>query len=246
MGGILTGAYAAEQCWDGLWRFAYSHSNRNLLDGQGNPGYFDCVTDPLIAASDRVSVCLYLRGDALEGGDDALTMYKDTGSMVIITPQTCGGFSEGGTIDAGVVKVRISGAPATVWASSLDGCPLNSSSRVLLTHLTDVQANGNRYLDESRRVLLARGAGGALIERGEAKVALKLDRPDAYDAYELDLSGSRRRKLDASVRNGHLVLAVGTAGPDGGRIYYEIVRSQRKKAGHAEEILEPGPKITKE
>jgi hypothetical protein len=246
MGGILTGAFAAEQRWDGLWRFAYSHSNRNLLDGQGNPGYFDCVTDPLIAASDRASVCLYLRGDALEGGDDALAMYKDTGSMVIITPQTCGGFSEGGTIDAGVVKVRISGAPATVWASSLDGCPLNSSSRVLLTHLTDVQANGNRYLDESRRVLLARGAGGALIERGEAEVALKLDRPDAYDAYELDLSGSRRRKLDASVRNGHLVLAVGTAGPDGGRIYYEIVRSQRKKAGHAEEILEPGPKITKE
>jgi predicted acetyltransferase len=39
---------------------------------------------------------------------------------------------------------------------------------------------------------------------------------------------------------------VGTAGPDGGRIYYEIVRSQRKKAGHAEEILGLGPKTTKE
>ena len=235
LGGILTGARAARDGWDGLWRFAYSHSASGLEPRpRGRPGYFDCATDPLLQASDRASVCLYLRGDALEGGDDALATYKDAGSMAIITPQTCGGFSEGGTIDADVVKVRISGAPATVWASSLDGCPLNSSSRVLLTHLTDVQANGNRYLDESRRVLLAWGTGGALIERGEAKVALKLDRPDAYDAYELDLSGNRRRKLDASVRNGHLVLAVGTAGPDGGRIYYEIVRSQRKEAGHAE------------
>ena len=62
MGGILTGALAAEQEWDGLWRFAYSHYAGNLPDDgelKGNR-YFDCALDPLIAASDRASVCLFL------------------------------------------------------------------------------------------------------------------------------------------------------------------------------------------
>ena len=30
VGGLLTGAFAAEQEWDGLWRFAYSHSVRGM------------------------------------------------------------------------------------------------------------------------------------------------------------------------------------------------------------------------
>lgn len=235
LGGILTGALAAQHEWDGLWRFAYSHSASGLEDRpSGSPGYFDCSTDPLLQASDRASVCLYLRGDALEGGEDAFVTDKAAGTMLIKTRKTCGGFTEGGTFDAGVLKARVTGAPATVWASSLDGRPLSSSARILLTHLTDVQADGNKYRDESRRVLLSWGSNGALIERGDAKVALKLDEPDAYEAHELDLSGNRRRKLDCSVRSGHLVLALGTAGPDGGRIHYELVKTGNMEGANAE------------
>ena len=103
MGGILTGALAAKQEWDGLWRFAYSHSNRNLLDEPlSNPGYFDCVTDPLIAASDRASVCLYLGGLP-----SALTLDKERGSMTIVSPLLCGGFAESGRIEAGSMSFEI-------------------------------------------------------------------------------------------------------------------------------------------
>ena len=64
VGGILTGAMAAMQEWDGLWRFAYSHSRDNLKDADPrSPSYFDLSSDPLAQASERASLCLFLRGD---------------------------------------------------------------------------------------------------------------------------------------------------------------------------------------
>lgn len=62
VGGILTGAMGAIQDWDGLWRFAYSHSR----EGVAKPGpmnYFDIAGDPLNMAAERASLCLFLRGD---------------------------------------------------------------------------------------------------------------------------------------------------------------------------------------
>jgi len=64
MGGILVGAMAAMQDWNGLWRFAYSHSRKGLKDGDLlSPGYFELASDPLSQASERASICLFLRGD---------------------------------------------------------------------------------------------------------------------------------------------------------------------------------------
>lgn len=64
VGGILTGAMASLQDWDGLWRFAYAHSR----DGLGNrdvrgQSYFDLASDPLAQASERACLCLFMRGD---------------------------------------------------------------------------------------------------------------------------------------------------------------------------------------
>ena len=179
MGGIVTGALAAEQDWDGLWRFAYSHSNGNLLDGQGGPGYFDCVTDPLIAASDRASVCLFLGAAAPGTGLAALVLDKERGSMVLDTPLVCGGFAESGRIDAGPLSFEIAASspegavPTTLWASSLDGAPVAESSRLLVVHLTDAQGEGARYADDTRRILLHWGKT-PLVEAGTADVELRV------------------------------------------------------------------------
>ena len=267
MGGIVTGALAAEQDWDGLWRFAYSHSNGNLLDGQGNPGYFDCVTDPLIAASDRASVCLFLGaaapstgepGTAVPGTEQAapstgqrpgtaapgtgqaapLVLDKERGSMVLDTPLTCGGFAESGRIDAGPLSFEIAASspecavPATLWASSLDGKPLAESSRILLVHLTDIQGEGARYADDTRRILLQWGKT-PLIEAGEADVELRVmsARPDEGGApcvWALDTAGNRVAKVPATFEDGVLRFRVSTRAPDGsGRIYYEILPTGR-------------------
>ncbi|HNX36259.1 MAG TPA: cellulase family glycosylhydrolase [Kiritimatiellia bacterium] len=63
VGGIMTGAMGALQDWSALWRFAYAHRLENMFDGEGSAGYFDVATDPLSQASDRASLCLFLRGD---------------------------------------------------------------------------------------------------------------------------------------------------------------------------------------
>ena len=230
MGGILTGALAAKQEWDGLWRFAYSHSNRNLLDEPlSNPGYFDCVTDPLIAASDRASVCLYLGGSP-----NILSLDAKRGSMTIVSPLICGGFAESGRIEAGTVKFEIlpsnqssanpSPVAATAWVTSLDGAPLPCSSRMLLVHLTDVQGEGTRYADEARQIITKWGKG-CLAECGEAEVELLLAAGATPTVYSLDTTGNRTGEVPSSIEDGVLRFHVSTRGPDGkGRIYYEIAR----------------------
>ena len=62
VGGILTGALGAIQGWDGIWRFAYSHS-REAMFKPSRMGYFDLASDPLSQAAERASLCLFLRGD---------------------------------------------------------------------------------------------------------------------------------------------------------------------------------------
>lgn len=62
VGGILTGALGALQDWDGIWRFAYSHS-REAMFTPSRINYFDMACDPLGQAAERASLCLFLRGD---------------------------------------------------------------------------------------------------------------------------------------------------------------------------------------
>ena len=62
VGGIATGAMAAIQDWDGLWRFAWSHGDAGVK-GPRAMDYFDMSGDPLGLASERASMCLFLRRD---------------------------------------------------------------------------------------------------------------------------------------------------------------------------------------
>ena len=62
VGGILTGAMGAIEGWGVIWRFAYSHDRRSLLQ-PGAMNYFDMSTDPLGQAAERASICLFTRGD---------------------------------------------------------------------------------------------------------------------------------------------------------------------------------------
>ena len=224
LGGILTGALAARDEWDALWRFAYSHSRDNWKDSPDQcPGYFDCATDPLSQASDRASVCLFLRGDAQEG---TVTTDEKTGAMSFVSPRTCGGFVESGRFKAGKFAADVSGAPAAVWASSLDGKPLAESARMLVVHLTDVQGEGNVYADDSRKILLKWGKG-CLVEKGAVRVAIA--HPGDLTAWALDTTGRRVKKLPVTRKGEWILFDCSTAG---GTIYYELVESyERDLAG---------------
>ena len=228
VGGILTGATAALKDMDGLWRFAYSHTRDRLGDSDIRaPAYFDLASDQLSLASDRASICLFLRRDIEPGNDAAIKMDRARGSFTIDTPRTVGGFAPEGAIEVGALRATIAGAPATVCVHSLDGAPIKCSRRMLLTHLTDVQGAGEKFADESMTVLLKWGTR-PLAQNGSAEVALALDSPDKYEVWELAANGARLRKIESNVAACRLRFTVTVSGPDGARMLYEIFQEQKK------------------
>jgi hypothetical protein len=294
VGGILTGAMGALQDWSAIWRFAYSHRLENMLDGQGAMSYFDVSTDPLGQASERASICLFLRGDlapaaekiaialppsevgglkagptrtspewaaaawharvATHGAEapargwrmapfaeayasnaaaayaplanvaGPLVIDQGRGSFTLVTPRTAGGFAESGEVRAGPLTFTVLGAPATVWASALDGEPLAASRRLLLTHLTDVQNSGAKYAEPARKTLLSHGQLPHLVRAGRAEVTLALEKPEAFAVYALATNGRRLERVAAKAADGKLTFVASVAGADGARMLYEIVR----------------------
>lgn len=237
LGGIMTGTMASLMGWDGLWRFTYAHHRESLAEDINSTlsttTYFDIARDPLTQASERAVICLFLRRDANPGVVKGLQLSEigesfqmDTlkGTLSIVTPRTCGIFSPYGDLTAGPLTAYVSGTPATVWVSSLDENPIESSSRMLLVHLTDVQGAGTKYENYDRKMLLQWGKG-SLVEKGSAEVSIELTNPKSYTVYELDTSGIRVRKLKSTVYGNKLTFTVSTENPMGtGRIYYEIVK----------------------
>lgn len=64
--GIYGGALMARQDWDGVWRFAYDGGTEVANDRpgpMGMPGYFALAYDPLMQATERMVVNLFLRRD---------------------------------------------------------------------------------------------------------------------------------------------------------------------------------------
>lgn len=292
VGGIATGAMAALQDWDALWRFAWSHGDKGV-QGPKAMTYFDMSGDPLGLASERASMCLFLRrdvepyantlayqvepksaeslavrqdeiptdwraagwwakvgclvsdsvpqgvelvgkaedetrpGDAPDcpkGLARPITADPDAGSFKIDTPCTCGGFAEGGVVVAGALAAKLDGT-ATVWVSSLDGKPVSSSSRLLLTHLTDVQNSGTTYADSSKRILIDWGVMPHLMRVGTAKISIVTGASD-WKVYSLSPKGVRRGEIPAVVRDGRLRFTADIArDPQQATYLYELVNT---------------------
>lgn len=63
--GLHVGALAGLQDWDGLWRHGWASNHYRAMGGGKYPAsQFLSANDPLLLASDRAALCLYLRGDA--------------------------------------------------------------------------------------------------------------------------------------------------------------------------------------
>lgn len=158
-------------------------------------------------------------------GDGAVSLDRETGTFVIQTPRTCGGFTERGIVDAGALIFDVGDTAATVWVSALDGNPIKTASRLLLTHLTDVQNSGIRYAQQSRKTLLAWGDLPHLMRNGTAKIRLAVKPAKDYNVYVLSTSGRRLAKIPTHVVKGRLAFTVAVNGQaDTATMLYEVVR----------------------
>ena len=225
IGGLMTGATAGGQDWDGLWRFSYAHAVDNLRDGLARPSFFDIGYDPVGQVSDRACVCLFLRGDMPPGpvppggADDG---------FLVDTPRTAGGFAKAGRLAAGPLAFDVGGVPAALWVSSLDGRPIVRSDHVLLAHVTDVQGDGAAYSDASRTMLLKWGAYPPIMRNGSAMVVVAIADPGSCEVWSLDMSGRRQERVPAAALDGKLSFTVSVKGAKGARVYYEIVRYRKE------------------
>lgn len=306
VGAVMTGALAALQDWDVVWRFAYAHAAAPVTT-PAPMGYFDLSCDPLNQIADRAAVLLFRRGDlrpapgaaALDigAGDLAgktapgspaatgwlawvtrvggllpgaaapqgrvlrlpaaawreragalaklraagigggigdglsrsetgeMTLDRVSGVLTVDTPRSGGGYADRGReVAAAKCGVRVSGLSvgATVFVMSLDGKPVKESSRLLVTHLTDLQNTGARYAESARRTLLDWGRLPYLVRDGEAKVSIACAAPGRFSVWALSPGGRRLEKVSATAEGGNLSFTARVRGPQGARLAYEV------------------------
>ena len=62
--GLIVGAMAGAQDWDGLWRYLWAHDHSRALEPGRHPvAKLESASDPLAMAAERAAMCLFLRGD---------------------------------------------------------------------------------------------------------------------------------------------------------------------------------------
>ena len=233
-GALIGAAVASLQDWSGIWRFAYAQHSRVLPENAEGPRAFDVAVDPVNYVAERAAIALYLRGDMPampykgafrlpELNNSFFRTDAKTLSAVVDTERTVGGCAlAGNSIKAGAMDVHVQGSPACVWATTLDGCAIKKSKRILFAHLTDVLGEGTEFLDSTRRHLLKWGKR-PLVQTGIADVRIQLDSSNAYRVYRLDMAGVRCGVVESRMQNGTLSFRADVAyNPQSATICYEI------------------------
>ncbi len=145
--------------------------------------------------------------------------------LAIDTPKSAGGCASAGQgIAAPTAGVEVDEltTDATVFVNSLDGAPIRSSQRLLVTHLTDLQNTDCRYGEGSRQTLLAWGKLPHLVREGTARICLSVARPETLSVWSLSVSGRRISLMESSVVNGRLLFIARVNGQEGAQMLYEI------------------------
>ena len=124
-------------------------------------------------------------------------------TLSVATDRTCALYATRGKFVAGALWVKNEGGEATVWVTSLDGRPIQSSGRLLVVRLGDVQSIGTEFADDSCRKVLKWGKGSCM-EAGRSEIFIRRKRP--CTVWLLDMAGRRRRQVPASFAGGILRL----------------------------------------
>ena len=189
--------------------------------------WFELGTDPVALAGERVATMLFLRGDMKPGTcpfglGDGIAIDHVEGTLSVTTARTCGGYRPFGVIETGALRADVGTEGACVWATSLTDEPISSSSRLLLTHLTDGTDTGTVFRD-GRRIQIERwGRLPHLLRAGRAEVSLAVREGD-WHVYALDAAGRRCGEVQAIWKDGRLAFwADVSLRPDDATFLYEL------------------------
>lgn len=197
------------------------------------PGYIPIspekgkATDEVQAALEKITGKSAADGYSVRSETGEMTLDFPSGKFVVDAPKSAGGYAEaGGKLESPASGVEIDGLSigASVFVSSLDANPIRSSSRLLVTHLTDLQNTGIKYREARRQTLLEWGGLPHLVRAGTAVVRLALEAPEKYEVWALSTGGRRTERVPAKIEGGKLVFTADVKGSNGARMLYEIVK----------------------
>ena len=101
-------------------------------------------------------------------------------------------------------------AEATVGIIPHDTNSLSNARRILLIHLTDLQATSRNYSNKNMAQMNSWGKVPFLVRKSSAKVSLKLNGRN-WKIYSLNLDGSRKGEIPYIVKDGVMYFTVNTA-----------------------------------
>ena len=160
----------------------------------------------------------------LESVGGALNLNGSESSIRLDTPRTAGvAGAHGQRLRAGGLEAALFDASATLAATSLDGRPLRESGRILVTHLTDLRNEDQRF--DSRTGLLTDWGRAPVVARN-GRAAVRIERavpPRSARAWALSTGG--RRVAETPVRiepDGAVAIECDVGGPEGARLLYEL------------------------
>ena len=170
------------------------------------------------------SNCTQFEKGRYQSENGEVTIDAPANMLTLDTPLTAGGFAPaGGKIETRAASIEVLDTEATVWISSLDGKPIATSQRLLLTHLTDLQNTETRYGDRARQVLLAWGHLPYLVRAGRAVVVLRLAKASQAHVYALAVNGQRLGEVATSVvGTDALSIPLSVAAEGKARMLYEV------------------------
>lgn len=196
------------------------------VDSPAPAGWTEIGSDAMLVTQAKGGVGLPVPADP----NCALVHDKERRNMRVATKRTCAAFAfkESGRVEAGALAFSLDRTFALVSASSVDAepTPLASAKRILVMHLTNLQAEGSVFSDDSFRYFLKKGTD-AVVADGAAEIELALERPEDCTVWSLDTAGNRTGKVASSVKGGRLAFAARVRGPDGkARFLYEVTRER--------------------
>lgn len=229
---VSLGAFAASHGWSGVWHYAWGSylKGNDTAYAPAQPArplsFWDLSRDPLAFAAERSVTALFGRGDAVE----AAVRHEDPKArkVAIATSRTCACYAVDGSCRAGELACADIEGEATVFATSVDGKPIKTSRRILVTHLTDLQNTGMRFRDKERKILEAWGTLPHLVRHGRCIVSLTVE-AGAWKGYRLETDGTRRGEIPLRRTDGGIVFTADVAGdPANATMMYELVSEMAK------------------
>ena len=152
---------------------------------------------------------------------------RDQGSFKVVTPKSEALVVPGKSLAGKRLRVSGNSTFSTIFAGALDNRPLTESRRILVLHLTDVRASGQRsgMIRDRLRIYNYGKFSPYLALRGSAEISLDVGSGN-FTVNALDINGKVLKQIPVKSLAGGIAFAAATdCGPEGRAVFaYEVVR----------------------